>query len=91
LIVFAPCALQGLSLLRAAQYESNENRSECETNERIHTSVQPTRSIKSKATPAEDLPASLQPLTADCRLQHWVRLSRVLTPAVVEWSPLMRC
>jgi hypothetical protein len=92
LIVFAPCALQGLSLLQAAQYETNESRSECETNERIHVAAQPAaRHAKSKGRPAENVPRNLQPAAADSMLTHAIGVSRTYTPPVVNWSPSMRC
>jgi len=92
LIVFSPCALQGISLLRAAQYETNESRSECETNERIHTAVQsPTRSTSGKGRPTETVPHNLQPAAADCAMLRAIEIARLSTPPVVHWSPSMRC
>ena len=49
LIVFGPGALQGLTLLCASQYETNENRSESETTDRIHAAVQPCAARMAKA------------------------------------------
>ena len=92
LVVLSPCALQGFSLLRAAQYETNENRSECETNEGIAMAVHsPTRITRGKGRPAEKPPCNLQSPSERCAMVRTIAATRHLTPPVVNWSPSMRC
>jgi hypothetical protein len=91
LILFGPGALQGVSMLRAAQFETNENRSECETNERIHAAVQPARSAHSKGAPAENRVSDPRAADMACTLQRAIAESRLFVPPVVEWCPSMRC
>lgn len=91
LIMFGPGALPGLTLLCASQFETNENRSECETTDRLHAAVQPARSSRSKGTPAEHRVSDLCSADMACALQRAVAESRLFVPTVVEWSPLMLC
>jgi hypothetical protein len=91
LIVLAPCAAQGLNWLRAAQYETNENRSECETNDRLHASIQSARSSKHKGRLTEFLSTSSQTAKSRNSLRRGLAATRFSVAAVVIWSPLMRC
>jgi hypothetical protein len=92
LMLLAPCAVQQLGSLRAAQSETNENRSEYEVNERAHLSVQPTRraakSRRLRIVEARSLTSSPQRLTT---LRRATVESRLSVPGVVSWSPSMRC
>jgi hypothetical protein len=91
LILFGPGALQGLTLLRASQYETNENRSESETSDRIHAAVQPARSLHSKGAPDEKRVHDLCSTDMARLLQRAIAESRLMVPTVVEWSPSMLC
>jgi hypothetical protein len=91
LIIFAPCAVTSLSLARAAQYETNE-RSECETNERIHLSERiSVRSSKCKGRPTQQLLPNGRSPKENCVLQQAVAHNVAATPEIVDWSPSMRC
>jgi hypothetical protein len=90
LIVLAPFALQGLTALRAAQYETNENRSEIETNTRLHSSVQPARSAN-RHSASDIVTPSMRRLECRNSIQRALAEIRHRIPQVVVWSPLMRC
>jgi hypothetical protein len=92
LMLLAPCAVQQLGSLRAAQNETNENRSEFEVNERFHASVQPTRrAAKNRGlrhAMYQILPTSPQQLTS---LRRVAAECQLFVADVVSWSPSMRC
>ena len=90
LMLLAPAAIQQLGLLRAAENETNENRSELEGNERIHLSVQANRKLaKNRGVRT----AACQPQRDPSDQLAIARAAddyRQLVPAVVAWSPSRR-
>ena len=90
LLAFGPWALQGVSLMRAAQYETNENRTQYETNER-HSTILPARCARMNGTMAKGMHSVSKATDALQSVRRAFEAKRLSVPAVVDWSPSLRC
>jgi hypothetical protein len=89
-MVLAPSALTQLGSLRAAQSETNE-RSEYETNERMHASANPIRYSKNKGSLLERSSSHSQAADSLSATRRAAAENQLRVPMVVHWSAAMRC
>ena len=89
-MMFAPSALTQLGSLRAAQSETNE-RSEYETNERMHVSSHQVRCSRHKTALSGKSALSAQAVDSIPAKRRAAAENQLRVPLVVDWTATMRC
>jgi hypothetical protein len=91
LAAFSSNALQLIGCLRAAQNETSESRTEYETHERIHAAVLQARNAKTRSGFIDHQQSAIEAADIKHSVRRALAESRCRAPAVVFWSPAMRC